>query len=129
VAPEEDLILYEITKILEDNDVKTIGSSSEAVLACSDKFETYNLLKDHYPVIKSEKVLFSDLKECKHIFSGGKDFLVKPADGVSCSGVQIVQSYADFIKASHKGLCPSKKNNHPTLLPFTGPGGRKKHQC
>lgn len=100
VAPEEDLILYEITKILEDNHVKTIGSSSEAVLVCSDKFETYNLLKDDYPVIKSEKVFFSDLKEYKQIFSGGKDFLVKPANGVSCSGVQIVQSYADFIKAS-----------------------------
>ncbi len=100
VAPEEDLILYEITKVLEDNKVKTIGSSSEAVFACSDKFETYNLLKDDHPVIKSEKVYFRDIKDYKGIFSNGKDLLVKPADGVSCSGVHIVQSYADFIKAS-----------------------------
>lgn len=100
VAPEEDLILYEITKILEKNKVKTIGSSSEAVLACSDKFETYNILKDDLPMIETEKVFFSNLKDYKDIFSNGKDMLVKPADGVSCSGVRVVRSYADFIKAS-----------------------------
>ncbi len=100
VAPEEDLILYEITKILEKNQVKNIGSSSYAVLACSDKFETYNLLKDDLPLIETEKVFFSSLKDYKNIFSNGKTMLVKPADGVSCSGVQVVQSYADFIKAS-----------------------------
>lgn len=100
VAPEEDLILYEITKILEKNQVETIGSSSDAVLACSDKFETYNLLKDDLPLIETEKVFFSRLKDYKNIFSNGKTMLVKPADGVSCSGVQVVQSYADFIKAS-----------------------------
>jgi hypothetical protein len=100
VAPEEDLILYEITKILEKNKVKTIGSSSEAVLACSDKFETYNILKDDLPIIETEKVFFSNLKDYKDIFSNGRDMLVKPADGVSCSGVRVVRSYADFIKAS-----------------------------
>lgn len=100
VAPEEDLILYEITKILEENEVKTIGSSSEAVLACSDKFETYNRLKDDFPMMESEKVFFSAIKNYKDIFSRGEKMLVKPADGVSCSGVQIVQSYGDFIKAS-----------------------------
>lgn len=100
VAPEEDLILYAITKILEENKVKTIGSSSEAVSICSDKFETYNLLKDDFPMIESGKVFFSDLKDYKNIFSKGEKMLVKPADGVSCSGVRVVQSYADFIKAS-----------------------------
>lgn len=101
VAPEEDLVLYGITKILEDNGVKTIGSSSSAVLACSDKFETNSLLEDSFPVINTEKVSFSELKNHKETFrNGDKRILVKPADGVSCSGVHVVGSYAKFIKAA-----------------------------
>lgn len=100
VAPEENLILHELTKIIEENNVKTIGSSSEAVFACSDKFETYNLLGNDFPLLNTEKVYFNDLKNYKQIFNSQDKMLVKPADGVSCSGVQVVQSYADFIKAS-----------------------------
>ena len=100
VAPEEDHILYRITRVLEDNGVEIIGSSSGAVLACSDKYETYNILRKDFPVARSEKVFFSNLKEYKDIFSGGKKMLVKPADGVSCSGIWVIQSYTDFIKAS-----------------------------
>lgn len=100
VAPEENLILYEITKILEKNDVLTIGSSSGAVFACSDKVETHRLLKDDHPVVNGGKVSFNELKEHKNIFTGDRKMLVKPADGVSCTGVQVVRSYADFIKAT-----------------------------
>lgn len=100
VAPEEDLVLYGITKILEDSGVKTIGSSSSAVLQCSDKFETNNLLRDNFPVIHTEKVSFRRLRDHKEIFSEGKKMLVKTADGVSCSGVHVVKSYADLIKAA-----------------------------
>lgn len=100
VAPEESMILYEITNILEKNDVLTVGSSSDAVFACSDKVETHRLLEDDHPMVNSQKVHFSELKEHKHIFAGEKKMLVKPADGVSCTGVQVVESYAGFIKAS-----------------------------
>lgn len=100
VAPEEDLILYGLTKILEDNGVKIIGSSSDAVLTCSDKYKTYELLKNDFPLVKSEKVYFSNLKDYKNIFKGNNKMLVKPADGVSCSGVRVVQSYADLIKGA-----------------------------
>ena len=101
VAPEEDHILYGINKVLEDKGVEIIGSSSDAVLACSDKFETYNLLKKDFSMIKSEKIFFNDLNSYKKLFSNNKKkMLVKPADGVSCSGIWIVRSYADFIKAS-----------------------------
>lgn len=101
VAPEEDLILYGLTKTLEDKGVKIIGSSSDAVLTCSDKYKTYELLRDDFTLVKSEKVYFSNIKDYKPIFnSRNRKMLVKPADGVSCSGVRVVQSYADFIKAS-----------------------------
>ncbi|MDD1774037.1 MAG: ATP-grasp domain-containing protein [Methanobacterium sp.] len=100
VAPEEDRILYNITHLLEENNIKVIGSSSEAVLACSDKYRTYQLLEDKFPLINSEKVFFNELKEYKNQMSKLDKMLVKPADGVSCSGVRIVQSYAEFIRAS-----------------------------
>lgn len=100
VAPEENLILYGLTQIIEENDVKNIGSASEAVLACSDKFETYNLLKNDFPMINTCKVFFNDLRECSDVFnSGEKMMVVKPADGVSCSGVHLVRSYEDLLKA------------------------------
>jgi predicted ATP-grasp superfamily ATP-dependent carboligase len=100
VAPEENLILYELTQIIEDSDIKNIGSSSEAVLTCSDKFETYNLLKNDFPMINTRKVFFNDLGECSDVFNSVKEMMVvKPADGVSCSGIQLVKSYEDLIKA------------------------------
>lgn len=101
VAPEESLILYELTKIIEENKVKNIGSSSDAVYKCSDKFETYNLLRNDFPFPKTCKVFFNDLKKYKGIIdSTKKKMVVKPADGISCTGVQVVNTYADFIKAS-----------------------------
>jgi len=100
LAPEEDLILYRITKTLEENNVEILGSSSEAVFACSDKFETFNILKKDFPLIASEKIFFNNLKSYKNYFNDRKKMLVKPADGVSCSGVWVVQSYTDFIQAS-----------------------------
>jgi len=101
VAPEEEFILYHLTKKIENEGIKIIGASSNAVLTCSDKFKTYNSLKDSFPFIKTHKIFFSDLKNYKSIFNGEK-MVVKPADGVSCSGVHIVRSYAEFIKAAVK---------------------------
>ena len=101
LAPEEDFHSYYLTKIIEDNNVKVIGSNSDAVLTCSDKFETYTALKDEVPFIRSEKIFFSELKDYKTYFNNINSVaVVKPADGVSCNGVKIIRSYSDFIKAS-----------------------------
>ncbi len=100
LAPEEDFHSYYLTKIVEDNNVKVIGSNSDAILTCSDKFQTYNILKDKVPFIKSKKIFFSELKDYKTFFNTDNEFIVKPADGVSCNGVKIIRSYRDFIKAS-----------------------------
>jgi len=100
LAPEEDFNSYYLTKIIEDNNVKVIGSNSDAVLTCSDKFQTYTALKDKVPFIKSNKIFFSELKDYKTYFNTNSVAVVKPADGVSCKGVKIIRSYSDFIKAS-----------------------------
>lgn len=44
VAPENDMVLYNITKLIEDKGVKVLGSNSESVLTCSNKFKTFNAL-------------------------------------------------------------------------------------
>lgn len=111
LAPEDSFILYELTQKIEEHGVKVIGSTSKGVLACSDKYETYNLLKnENFPVINTDKVFFSDLKSYKPVFNE-KKMLVKPADGVSCLGVHLVRSYSDFIKAS-------ARLKRLTLLPY-----------
>ena len=45
ISSEEDMVLHELTNIIEKNNVKLYGSNTFATLLCSDKFETYNHIK------------------------------------------------------------------------------------
>jgi tyramine---L-glutamate ligase len=97
IAPEEDFILYNIVNFIEKKGIKIIGSSSEAVMTCSDKFRMYESLKNKVPIIRTEKVFFKDIDEYRS-FNNKK--ILKPADGVSCSGVQIVSSNDEMKNAA-----------------------------
>ncbi len=107
IAPEESNILHDLTLIIEDEGVEIIGSSSKAVKLTTNKFNTYNILKDKFPVIKTEKIYFNDSdrksSECENsyqeLFKSSSPKVVKPADGVSCSGVKVVDSYNEFMVA------------------------------
>lgn len=83
IAPEENMELYNLTCILESEGVKVIGSTSEAVLTCSDKLKTYNALKGRVPLIETYSV--DDVK------IDGR-MVVKPVDGVACQGIKIISS-------------------------------------
>lgn len=98
IAPEEDFILHEITYLIEKKGVCIIGSSSNAVKICSDKYVMYEALKDHVPIIKTEKIYFDDIN--KHKVFNNENKVVKPADGVSCSGVQIINNSKELKKAA-----------------------------
>ncbi|MEN6330192.1 MAG: ATP-grasp domain-containing protein [Methanobacteriaceae archaeon] len=116
IAPEEDFILYRITRALEDQGLKVIGSLSHGVLTCSDKWKTYQDLKKVSPLIPTEKILFKDIDEIsnhKTVFDDGKLKVVKPADGVSCSGVQIVDSERRLVEAA---LHIQKSSSSPFFL-------------
>lgn len=52
VAAETENILYNLSKIIEDEKVKTLGSSSEAIDICTNKFKTFNSVKK---VVKQPK--------------------------------------------------------------------------
>ena len=97
IAPEEDFILYNIINFIEMKGVEIIGSSSDAVMTCSDKFRMYNSLKDKVPVIETEKVFFRDMEVYKPFYNKR---ILKPADGVSCSGVNVVKSLDELKKAA-----------------------------
>ena len=97
IAPEEDFILYNIINFIEKKGIKIIGSSSDAVMTCSDKFLMYESLKDKVPIIRTERVFFKDVNSYKP-FNDKR--ILKPADGVSCSGVHIVSSNDEMKKAA-----------------------------
>ncbi len=109
IAPEENNTLHDLTSIIEEQGVTIIGSGSNAVKLTTNKFETYNTLKDNFPIIATEKIYFNNInekydeyKECYNSYNN-KSLLkiVKPADGVSCSGVMVVNSLNEFITAKN----------------------------
>ncbi|MEN4017511.1 MAG: ATP-grasp domain-containing protein [Methanobacterium sp.] len=99
IAPEEDFILYKITELIEKKNVEVIGSSLEAVKVCSDKYLMYEALKKRVKIIETEKVFFDELDYYTSSFNNAKK-IVKPADGVSCSGISIVKSLEEVKKAA-----------------------------
>ena len=46
IAAEGDMNLYNLTKLLESKEVKVYGSDSYSVKLCSDKYETFDYLKN-----------------------------------------------------------------------------------
>ncbi len=110
VAPEEDMILHGLTQLVEDNGVEVIGPTSEAVMMCTNKSRMQDLLENNESLkkhlINTEKVFFDGVdevgKEYWAVTEGRSEnpMVVKPADGVSCEGVQIVRNLNQFKEAS-----------------------------
>ena len=103
IAPEDDNTLYKLTNLIENKGLKVIGSNSQAVKICSDKYKAYKLLKDKVPIIKTEKIFFNEIDDSEKfdkIFSNNPKKIIKPVDGVSCSGVHIVNSYNQFKRCA-----------------------------
>ena len=100
IAPEEDFILCGLTRTIEKNGVKVVGSDSDAVRICSDKYLTYRILQGKVPLIPTKRVTWEDIGSYSRGISGEK--VVKPSDGVSCSAVQIVDSEKTFLDATRK---------------------------
>lgn len=104
IAPEEDFILYKLTKLIEEKGVKIVGSSSDAVCTCSDKYLTFKALENKVPIIPTTKVPFNEINELNDFNTFFNDLetkmVVKPADGVSSSAVYVVNSLSTFKNAA-----------------------------
>ena len=55
IAPEDEFIQYNITKLLEKNNITILGSNSNASHICSSKHETYNTIPHEIKKIPSIK--------------------------------------------------------------------------
>jgi tyramine---L-glutamate ligase len=107
IAPEENNLLYDLTRIIEEQNVEVIGSNSNAVKKTTNKFDTYNALKSKVSTITTEKVYFknsiNEFKEQLDKFNmvlDNQSKVLKPADGVSCTGVNVINSFNDFMRAT-----------------------------
>jgi predicted ATP-grasp superfamily ATP-dependent carboligase len=115
ISSEENMVLHELTDIIEENNVKLYCSNTFATLLCSDKFKTYNhidgIIKQPKTLkftidekfqweIAIEKVInFFNLEECKLLEDGlNKSFklIVKPVYGVDCQDTKIINSISDL---------------------------------
>ncbi len=97
IAPEDDLIQYNITRILEENNVSIIGSDSNASFICSSKFRTYKSLPESIKKIPTRLVRIDDIDygKIKKLLSK-KKLVVKPVDKTSSDFIYKIDSISEF---------------------------------
>ena len=94
IAAEDNMNLYNLSKILEDNNVKIYNSSSVACFSTSNKLKTYNLLNN---LISQPKTIKIDSKDSLiKFFNKSTKIIVKPINGVDCENVKIINSLEDI---------------------------------
>lgn len=108
IAAENNNNLYRITKILEENNVKTFTSSAEACLKASDKFETYENLFNIVPQPRSfrfkidPKGYWKRAIENLHEKWQAEDpltplkLIIKPLIGVDCENIVVIENIEDL---------------------------------
>ena len=101
VAGENNNNLYNITRILEENKVEIYSSSSRACQITSDKYQTYNVLKDKIPQPNTiELKIDSDWKEkVKDIYEKweSQKLILKPSMGVDCENIIIIEDISSDL--------------------------------
>ena len=121
IAAENDNNLYNITKILEDNNVKTYTSSAEACFKSSDKYETYEALPISIPQPKSfrfkidPKGYWKRAIENLHEKWQAEDpltplkLIIKPLMGVDCEDIVIIENIEDLTLDLDKIFTPGSR--------------------
>ena len=89
---------FEFAKILEENNIKFIGPSSNLIKMMGDKIEAKKVAKQHgLPVIEGSEGGIKDLQEAKKICEIiGFPILIKAAGGGGGKGMKIVNKIEDF---------------------------------
>ncbi|WP_295589908.1 ATP-grasp domain-containing protein [uncultured Methanobrevibacter sp.] len=93
IAAENNNNLYNITKILEENNVKTYTSSAEACLKSSDKYETYEALPNDVPKRAIENL--HEKWQAEDPLTPLK-LIIKPLVGVDCEDIIIIEDIKDL---------------------------------
>ena len=89
---------FEFAKMLEENNIKFIGPSSNLIKMMGDKIEAKKVAKQHgLPVIEGSEGGIKDLQEAKKICEiVGFPILIKAAGGGGGKGMKIVNKIEDF---------------------------------
>ncbi|MBE6486602.1 MAG: ATP-grasp domain-containing protein [Methanosphaera stadtmanae] len=93
IAPEDDLIQYHITKILEENRVGIIGSDSVSSYICSSKKLTYDNVSED--ILKINTIKYKSEELDYKIISreiNKKEFIVKPDNKTSSDLIFVVDN-------------------------------------
>ncbi|RBQ24437.1 Tyramine--L-glutamate ligase [Candidatus Methanobinarius endosymbioticus] len=116
ISAEKNMNLYNLTKIIEDNNVKIYGSDSESTLLSSNKFSTFkhlqNIVKqpktflftitDENPWEISIKSIFEFLYDENNPNSDDYKLIVKPLYGVDCQDMVIISDLEDISGLKEK---------------------------
>lgn len=121
ISAENNNNLYNITKILEENDVKIYNSSAEACLKSSDKYETYEALPNTIPQPRSfrfkidSKGYWKRAIENLHEKWQAEDpltplkLIIKPLMGVDCEDIIIIEKIEDLTSDLDKIFTPGSR--------------------
>ena len=121
IAAENDNNLYNITRILEENDVEIYNSSSDACLMASDKFETYEALSNIVPQPRTfrfkidPKGYWKRAIENLHEKWQAEDpltplkLIIKPLVGVDCEDIVIIEKIEDLTLDLDKIFKPGSR--------------------
>ena len=121
IAAENNNNLYNITKILEENNVKTYTSSAEACLKSSDKSLTYEALFDIVPQPRSfrfkidPKGYWKRAIENLHEKWQAEDpltplkLIIKPLIGVDCEDIVVIEKIEDLTLDLDKIFKPGSR--------------------
>ena len=113
IAPEDNYIQYNITKLLEKNNITILGSNSNASHICSSKHETYNTIPKEIKKIPSIKkdINLCDYNELKNIFKE-EEMILKPDNKTASNFIYKVNDEKSFNKI----IKEYKENNIHEIL-------------
>ena len=121
IAAENNNNLYNITRILEENNVRTYTSSAEACFKTSDKYETYEALPIQIPQPRSfrfkidPKGYWKRAIENLHEKWQAEDpltplkLIIKPLVGVDCENIVIIEKIEDLTLDLDKIFVPGSR--------------------
>ncbi|MDL2246641.1 ATP-grasp domain-containing protein [Methanobrevibacter sp. OttesenSCG-928-K11] len=104
IAAENDMNLYKLTNILEENNVKVYGSSTNATMISSDKFKTYDELYGVVAQPRTFKLKIDSkgywLRALRNLYEKWQSedplsqlkIIIKPISGVDCEDIKIINN-------------------------------------
>lgn len=104
IAPETDKTLQLLVQFLEQNGVPTLNSYSKAIEAVADKAKLYRALNANTNVKTPKTIQVNASQNVKEVIIGefGFPVVIKPVDGVGCSGLSIIENELQISDAIKK---------------------------